>query len=160
MPIFWAKRVVTRVVAAAVMALSASTHAAMAESVALPAGWVAAWSAAAQAVPPPADAPSFNRAPDTAGRTVRQVIYPTLSGTSARVRLTNAFGVGPITLHALTIGESGRGAELVAGTVHTFTFGGKPDVTIAPGAALWSDPVSLPIGAGRALAVSFVAPGD
>jgi lysophospholipase L1-like esterase len=142
----------------ALLPLLASANATAAEPGPLPAGWVAAWSAAAQAVPPAQDAPSFNRAPDTAGRTVRQVIYPTLSGASARIKLSNVFGNAPVTLRSLTLGLAGRESEVIPGTLKPLTFGGKPEVTIPAGSAVWSDAVAVPVQAGRPLALSFVAP--
>ncbi|RKP43541.1 SGNH/GDSL hydrolase family protein [Pararobbsia silviterrae] len=126
----------------------------------LPSGWVATWSAAAQAVAPPRDAPSFNRAPETGGRTVRQIVFPALSGSAVRVRLTNAFGAVPVTLRSITLGASSQGADIVAGTMRPVTFDGKTEVTLAPGAAVWSDAVSLPVSGGRPLALSFAAPAN
>lgn len=146
------------IAAAATVAPSAPT--AKVGASALPAAWVAAWSAAAQAVPPPQNAPSFNKAPDTAGRTVRQIIVPSLSGASVRVRVTNAFGAAPVTLRAITIGSAGRGPEILAGSLRTLTFGGKPEVTVPAGGAVWSDAVSLQVQASHPIAVSFVAPGN
>ncbi|WP_217478528.1 SGNH/GDSL hydrolase family protein [Pararobbsia alpina] len=126
---------------------------------ALPAGWVSSWSMAAQQVPPPEFAPSFNRAPDTADRTVRQIVVPSLSGAGLRIRLTNRFGSVPLKLRSIGIATTGRGAQIVAGSEKPVTFGGRADVEIPPGEEVWSDPVAKSVIAGQALSVSFVAPG-
>jgi lysophospholipase L1-like esterase len=126
---------------------------------ALPAGWVSSWSMAAQQVPPAEFAPSFNRAPDTAGRTVRQIVVPSLSGASFRVRLTNRFGTAPLELRAVNAAFAGRGAQIVAGTEKPVTFAGRPNVVIPAGEERWSDPVAQALVAGQPVAISFVAPG-
>lgn len=114
---------------------------------------------AAQQVPPAEFAPPFNRAPDTAGRTVRQIVVPSLSGASFRVRLTNRFGTAPLELRSVNTAFAGRGAQVVAGTVKPVTFAGRPNVVIPPGEDRWSDPVAQALVAGQPLAISFVAPG-
>jgi lysophospholipase L1-like esterase len=126
---------------------------------ALPAGWVSSWSMAAQQVPPAEFAPSFNRAPDTAGRTVRQIVVPSFSGASLRIRLTNRFGTAPLDLRSINVAVSERGSQVVAGTGKPVTFAGRPNVVIPPGEERWSDPVAQAVVAGQPLSVSFVAPG-
>ncbi|MBE0630708.1 MAG: SGNH/GDSL hydrolase family protein, partial [Burkholderia vietnamiensis] len=59
---------------------------------AAPGGWVAAWATALQPIPDLAAPPPLYRAPDVAGRTVRQIVYPTVSGRAARIRVSNAYG--------------------------------------------------------------------
>ncbi len=44
---------------------------------------------------------------------------------------------------------------MVAGTNRRLTFGGRPDVTLAPGAGAWSDPLPFPVQARTQLAVSL-----
>ena len=125
---------------------------------ALPSGWVAVWSMAAQQVPSPQQAPSFNRAPDTAGRTVRQIVYPSLAGSRLRVHLTNRFGVTPLDLRSVSVALTGRGAQIEAGSQKPVTFAGHSNVVIPPGAEAWSDPVAQNVTPGKPLSISFVAP--
>jgi lysophospholipase L1-like esterase len=127
---------------------------------ALPSGWVSSWSMAAQQVPPPRFAPSFNRAPDTSGRTVRQIVYPSLGGARVRIRLTNRFGAGPLELRSVSIAEAGNRARIAAGSARAVTFGGRTDVVIRPGADIWSDPIEQTAIAGQPLAISFAAPAE
>ena len=56
---------------------------------------------------------------------------------------------------AAFIGVADSGASIVAGTNRKLGFGGRPDVTLAPGAGAWSDPVEMPVKAFARLAVSL-----
>jgi lysophospholipase L1-like esterase len=102
-------------------------------------------------------APSFNRSPPLAGRTVRQILVPRLDGTRLRVRLSNTFGTTPLVIGAAAIGISAGGAAVRPGSDRALKFGGKTAVTVAPGAQRESDPVALEVQAGMALAVSVYA---
>lgn len=116
---------------------------------------VGAWATAPQAVAQHPAAPSFNRAPAAGGRTVRQIVYPTLSGNDVRVRFSNAYGTQPLLIERATLAVSTRGAAIDAGTVRGLTFGGQPAARIAPGASLESDPLPFAVRAGTPLAVSL-----
>jgi hypothetical protein len=52
-----------------------------------------------------------------------------------------------------------RGALLAEGSNRPLRFSGAGEVTIAPGATAWSDPVALPVLAQQDLAVSLYVPG-
>ena len=41
---------------------------------------------------PAASPPPLYRAPEVAGRTVRQIVYPAIDGHHVRLRLSNAYG--------------------------------------------------------------------
>jgi lysophospholipase L1-like esterase len=122
--------------------------------------WVGAWAVAPQAVAQQAQAPAYDKAPLVAGRTIRQIIYPRLSGRQARIRISNTFGTQPLVISQAVIGISAGGAALQAGSGQRLTFGGKRSVTILPGAQLNSDAVPLEVTAGRPLAVSFYIQGE
>ncbi|PRF19412.1 SGNH/GDSL hydrolase family protein [Burkholderia multivorans] len=122
---------------------------------AAPAGWVAAWATALQPIPELASPPPLYRAPDVAGRTVRQIVYPTASGRAARIRVSNAYGHAPLVIEAASLGRAGEGAALADGAAAPVLFGGKASVTLAPGQELDSDPVALDVVAGRPYAISF-----
>jgi lysophospholipase L1-like esterase len=124
-----------------------------------PAHWVTAWATALQPIPQRADLPPLYRAPEVAGRTVRQIVYPTLSGRSARIHLSNRYGKTPLVIEDLRIARSAGGAA-TAGTGDTrVTFGGKSTVSIPPGGELDSDPVAIDIAEGSPYAVSaFLGP--
>lgn len=116
---------------------------------------VGAWATAPQAVAQHPGAPSFNRAPAAGGRTVRQIVFPTLSGNDVRVRFSNAYGTQPLVIEHASLAVSVRGAAVDAASLRSLTFGGRPVTRIAPGASLESDPLSFPVRAGTPLAVSL-----
>ncbi|WP_396329643.1 SGNH/GDSL hydrolase family protein [Burkholderia anthina] len=122
---------------------------------AAPAGWVAAWATALQPIPDLAVPPPLYRAPDVAGRTVRQIVYPTVSGRAARIRVSNAYGRAPLVIEDAGLARAGDGAALVERSVAPVRFGGKASVTLAPGQELESDPVAIDVTAGRPYAISL-----
>lgn len=72
-------------------------------------------------------------------RTVRNAVHTSVGGWNPRVRLSNAFGAGPVTFDDAEMalpdpsGQPGPGRRL--------TFGGQDGVTIPPGAEVLSDPL-------------------
>src|SRR5437588_5391383 len=98
----------------------------------------------------------------------RLIVKPEIWGKEARLRLSNALGTRPVSFDGLYVGLQFGSSAVVSGTSRPVTFGGKRSVTIAPGAAAWSDPVALtfvrnPESAelwGRKLAVSFHIAGE
>jgi lysophospholipase L1-like esterase len=124
-----------------------------------PAHWVAAWATALQPIPQRADLPALYRAPEVAGRTVRQIIYPTLSGTSAKIHLSNEYGKTPLVIDDLRIARSAGGAAAAGKDSVRVTFGGKGGVSIPAGGELDSDPVAIDIAEGAPYAISaFMGP--
>ncbi|OLL29422.1 GDSL family lipase [Burkholderia sp. SRS-W-2-2016] len=136
--------------------LAVSSSAVAAET---PGHWVSAWATALQPIPQRADLPPLYRAPEVAGRTVRQIVYPTLSGKSARIHLSNAYGKTPLVIEDLRIARSAGGAAAVEGGGIRVTFGGRGAVSIPPGGELDSDPVAVDIVEGTPYAISaFMGP--
>src|SRR5882724_1928444 len=98
----------------------------------------------------------------------RMIVKPEIWGKEARLRLSNALGTRPVTFDGIYVGMQFGSSAVVSGTSRPVTFGGKRSVTIAPGAAAWSDPVALtfvrnPASTelwGRKLAVSFHIAGE
>ena len=109
--------------------------------------WVAAWQASPQAVPP---------TEPLAGRTLRMIVRPQVTGSQVRVRLSNRFGTTPLAVGPVSAARAGSGAALVPGTVTPVAFAGRSDAVVAPGAELVSDPVPIVAEAGRPIAVSLV----
>jgi len=119
--------------------------------------WVSTWAASAMAATP-ASLALFPGDVSSAGftdQTVRNVLWTSVGGRAARVRLSNAFGTQAITFDHVEIGVSAGGASIAAGTNHLVTFGGSKSVTIAPGAEVVSDAVWMPVPAETDLAVSL-----
>jgi len=101
-------------------------------------------------------------------QTFRLMVRPDVWGRQARLRFTNALGTKPLALDGVYVGLQLGGPALVKGSNRAVAFGGKPEVTIGPGAWAWSDPVDLSFVrdpdaadlAGRRLAVSFHVIGE
>lgn len=118
--------------------------------------WVASWGAAqtdaaigfdiaASALPGPYDQ-----------QTIRNVITPHLTGSRARLHLTNRYNTNPTTFGAVTVGASRPNGGMAGPTA--VRFGGNPSVTIAPGQDAVSDPFDLAVTAFTPLAVSLYLP--
>jgi lysophospholipase L1-like esterase len=110
--------------------------------------WTGTWGAA-----PESGGMSFS------GQTIRQVVHTSISGTQARVQISNAFGTGPLTVSDVHIAASGAGSAITAGTDKALTFGGSATTTIAAGATGISDPAAFTVPALANVAISFYLPG-
>jgi lysophospholipase L1-like esterase len=98
-------------------------------------------------------------------QTFRLIVRPDLWGTAWRIRLSNAFGVKPVTFDGVYLGVQASAGTLVAGTNRRVMFNGQPSVMVPAGASSFSDAAALntPAGPGldgRKLAVSFHVVGD
>jgi lysophospholipase L1-like esterase len=123
--------------------------------------WAASWAAAPQdyqqlpvppgAAPPPPQALAANGA-----QTLRERLYPTLGGRHVRIRFSNAFGKVPLHIAAASVARGTGGAAVSPAMLRRLRFGGRGDVTIAPGAEAWSDAARFDLAPGQAVAVSFL----
>src|SRR5258707_2445781 len=157
--------------AAAIVLVSTVAHAQTAAT-----KWVTSWAGSVQG-PYPVGNPSAQ--PDqrfafpvpangASNQTFRMIVRPDVWGRQARLRFSNAFGIRPLTLDDVHVGLALGGPSLIKDSNRTVSFAGKPDITIAPGASVWSDPIDLafvrdpetPELAGRRLAVSFHVTGE
>jgi lysophospholipase L1-like esterase len=91
-------------------------------------------------------------------QTVRNIVFASVGGSQVRVRLTNAFGTAALTVGSASVAVAGSGAAAEANTMRALRFGGKPGITIPPGAEAVSDPVALSVHALQDLAVSVFIP--
>jgi lysophospholipase L1-like esterase len=122
--------------------------------------WTTAWATALQPIPQRADLPGLYRTPDVAGRTVRQIIYPTLSGGAVRVHVDNTYGKTPLVIDEMSLARSVAGAKTQVNGIRV-TFGGKSALTVPAGGAADSDAVQADVVAGAAYAVStYMGPGQ
>ncbi len=138
--------------------------------------WAASWTASAQGPYPvgnPSAQPNMRFAIPTpaAGlrdQTLRLMIRPAIWGPQARLRFSNVFGTQPITLDGVFAGLQQTGSVLEPNSNQKVMFGGKPEVTVAPGQSVWSDAVALPFVqapadpslVGNRLAVSLHVAGE
>ncbi len=109
--------------------------------------WVAAWTA-------PPDQAGTPLAP----LTVRQVVRLTAQGTRLRVRLSNAYGTGPLRIGSVHVGLPAGGSAIRPGSDRGLTFGGRPGVTVPQGGSVLSDPLDQPVEALQDLTVSLHLP--
>jgi lysophospholipase L1-like esterase len=134
-------------------------------------GWVTSWAASSQGPFPAGSAvalpdQSFAFPDPAAGandQTFRMIVRPSVWAGQARLRFSNAFGKQPIRLDGVFAGLQLSSAAVAPHTNTPVLFSGHNEITLAPGADIWSDPVTLPFAsaqkladlAGRKLAVSF-----
>jgi lysophospholipase L1-like esterase len=117
--------------------------------------WVSAWSTAVHA---PVQIPGFPPSPVFENQTIRMVVRPTIAGERVRIRLSNAFGTTALLVGAAHIAVALKAAEVVPGSDHVLTFGGRASVAIPRGAPVLSDPVELNVPAFTEIAVSIYLP--
>jgi lysophospholipase L1-like esterase len=138
--------------------------------------WVVSWTSSVQGPYPvgnPSAQPDMSFAfpsPNIGARdqSFRMVVRPSIWGNQARIRLSNALGIQPVTFDGVFLGMQMGSSAVFPGTNQPVRFGGKASVTVPPGASTWSDAVALPFVAkgeeaalaGRRLAVSFHVAGE
>jgi lysophospholipase L1-like esterase len=92
------------------------------------------------------------------GVTLREIAHISVGGAQVRIRFTNEFGLDPLTIGDARVALSAGGGAIQPGSDHAITFGGAATVNVPPGAAIFSDPVSLTVAPLSDLAVSFYLP--
>ena len=143
--------------------------------------WVATWAASPQAArmnfplprpaaaaapsgatssPAPNPPPIFPAPPTFNNQTVRMIARSSIGGKRVVVRLSNAFGSGPLRIGAVHIALREKDSAIVAGTDRAVMFSGKPSFTIPPGADIASDPVDLEVPKLADMAVSVYVPAE
>lgn len=140
------KRTVAKLVAA--VTLAAAGSAAQAE-------WVASWTA-------PPHAPLGTEGPFAAASyenvTLGQVLRVSEGGTRVRVRFSNRYGPGPLTIGAARVVRLDDAGKEIAGTSRPLTFGGEASAVIPRGAPFASDVVTLDVPDLSRLKVEFYLP--
>jgi len=93
---------------------------------------------------------------------VRMIVRTSVGGDKVRIRLSNAFGAGPVTVgHATvarTVTPNTGDADLVPGSIRELTFQGSESVTMFKGADVLSDPIAMNVPALTELAVTVYFP--
>ena len=128
--------------------------------------WVATWGAGMVAV-------DHAGAPDFSGKTLRQIVHTSVGGSQVRVWFSNRFGIEPVYIGAAHVAlTSTAGTNSISyknttvpnisgiqpGSDRPLTFHHLGSVTIPPGAAIVSDPVTLDVPALSDLSVSIYLP--
>ena len=86
--------------------------------------------------------------------TARSVIRPTLGGDRIRLNISNRFSKKPLHISETTVANF-IGGKADTDTPVSVTFGGKKEVTLAPGEEILSDTVDFKVEALKKIAVSF-----
>lgn len=120
--------------------------------------WVAAWEAAPQAIPQGPEVPGFRKARALRDQTLRQIFVPQISGSALRVRISNRWGDLPLRIAAAGVAEAAAAGSVRPGSAATLRFDGRPQVVVAPHAAVWSDALPWPVHAGLPVAVDLFLP--
>jgi lysophospholipase L1-like esterase len=121
--------------------------------------WVAAWITALQPIPKLSQPPALYRPLEVGGRTLRQIVYPTLDGDTVRIRLSNRYAHEPLRVMAVKIAPSAQGTAGTLGGGATVSFNGAAGVLLAPESDVESDAVRIPLHRGQPYAVSiYVGP--
>lgn len=114
--------------------------------------WVGTWATSPQ-LTEPANMPP---APGLAGNTLRQVVKVSIGGERLRVRFSNAFGDGPLTISSATVATGTAGESAIQRpTERALEFGGQPSITLAPGGEAVSDPLIFPLRAMQEIAITL-----
>ena len=101
--------------------------------------WVGTWSTAPQLVEPGNMPPS----PGLNDNTLRQVVRVSIGGDSLRVRFSNEFSTGTVTMKAVQVAISTGSSTIEASTNKELTFNGNAEVTMNPGVVISSDPIAF-----------------
>lgn len=116
--------------------------------------WVATWATAEQVVEPHNCPP----VPGLENNSIRQIVQTSISGKVVRVKFSNEFSQGPVTINAAEIAKAataGASSDIVAGTEVSLTFNGSKSVTIQPGQLVTSDPVKFPMANRQNVAITM-----
>jgi lysophospholipase L1-like esterase len=122
--------------------------------------WIATWGASpVVGTPSPFPFLVCQAGTGVSDQTVRNVVFTSVGGDRARVRLTNSFGRQPLTIGGASIAIAESGARARPGTLRPLTFAGARGVTIPAGAEALSDPVAIRVPALQDLLISVFVPG-
>src|SRR5215470_669481 len=116
--------------------------------------WVTSWSASPQE--PTRGAPAAAGFHD---QTIREIVFTSVGGDPIRLVLSNAFGAAPLLIGRVTVAMAALSAEVVPGTIHPVTFGGRPSIRIPAGEQVLSDAVGIQVWPLEDLTVSVYLPG-
>ena len=99
--------------------------------------WVGTWGTAPQLVEPRNNPPE----PGLSHNTIRQIVRVSLGGDKLRVRFSNEFSTRPVVMKAVQIANSEGNGIIDPDTEKALLFSGSPEVTLAPGSVVISDPL-------------------
>ena len=89
------------------------------------------------------------------GRSLRQIVHVSIGGGCLRLKLSNEFSDQALEIREVYIADPGEGWEIVRKTDRSLRFSGKKSVTVAPGEAVYSDPVNYDLKPLQRLSVTI-----
>jgi lysophospholipase L1-like esterase len=93
-------------------------------------------------------------------KSIRMVAHTTVAGSKLRVRLSNRYGTGPLTIDAVDLATEGSTpGTAVPGTHRTVLFNERASVTIPAGQDIASDPIPMAVSADTNQLVSLHVSG-
>jgi lysophospholipase L1-like esterase len=114
--------------------------------------WAGTWGAS------PVATPNTNGKVVSGDTTLREIVHISLGGSTARVILSNEFGLDPLTIGAAGIALSAGDGSIVPSSSSVLTFAGHSSAIIPPGALIVSDPIAIKLPAFADVAVSLFIP--
>ncbi len=120
----------------------------------LPDHWVGTWATA------PFAQPNKDGGLGSTDMTLREIVHVSLGGSYTRIVLTNEFGTEPLTIGAVHVALSSGETSISLPSANAVTFGGKPSITIPPGAMAVSDGFALTLKPFADVAVSLFIPAQ
>ncbi len=89
------------------------------------------------------------------GNTLRQVVRVSLGGQRLKVELSNAFSDEPVEIRSVYVADAADSSAIVARSARYLSFGGKRQLTIAPGQTATSDALDYALRPLQRLAVTI-----
>ena len=117
---------------------------------AAPDHWVGTWATA------DVDRPNTKGDFADSDTTLRQIVHVSLGGSIVRIELSNQFGTESLAIGAVHIALAGATkGDIALPSANAITFGGRPTITIPPGAHVLSDPAAINLPAMSDLSISI-----
>jgi lysophospholipase L1-like esterase len=113
--------------------------------------WVGTWATGRQLTETANNPPS----PGLANNTLRQIFRVSIGGSQLRLRLSNEYGDGPVTLSSVHVAKSAGTSSIDVSSDEALAFEGAASVTIPQGMAVWSDPFEFVLAPLSSVAVSI-----
>ncbi|MBN2352391.1 MAG: SGNH/GDSL hydrolase family protein [Spirochaetales bacterium] len=113
--------------------------------------WVTSWASAQQLTEPHNMPPK----PGLTDATLRQAVHASIGGKRIRLRFSNEFGNGPVTVNAAAVAVYAGNGAIKPKTSRPVLFNKSASVTIAPKEAVYSDPLAFTVDPLAELAVTI-----
>jgi lysophospholipase L1-like esterase len=114
--------------------------------------WVGTWATGPQLTETANNPPN---PPGLTNNTLRQIVFTSISGSQARLRLSNEFGDGPVTMNAVHVALATTGSSINTSSDKAVTFSGAASVTIPMNQAVFSDPFDFAVPALAKVAITI-----